>query len=61
MKTIERVETIQDFKKFLSANCDELLQRAVNIEELPADDDWIQDNEWDKIYKQATESIILTK
>ena len=51
MKTIERDEIIQDFKKFLSVNRDELLQRAVNIEELPADDECIQDNDWDEIYK----------
>ena len=56
MQMIERVEIIRDFKKFLSVNRDELLQRAVNIEELPADDDWIQDNDWDEIYKQEVES-----
>ena len=58
MQTIKRDEIIQDFKKFLSVNRDELLQRAVNIEELPADDDWIQDNDWDEIYKQEVESTV---
>ena len=56
MQMIESVEIIRDFKKLLSANCDELLQRAVNIEEIPVDDDWIQDNDWDEIYKQEVES-----
>ena len=56
MQTIERDELIHEFKKFLSENHDELLQRAVNIEELPADDDWIQDDDWDEIYKQEVES-----
>lgn len=51
MKTIKRDEIIQGFKKFLSVNRDELLQRAVNIEELHADDECIQDNDWDEIYK----------
>lgn len=51
MKTIKRDEIIQGFKKFLSVNRDELLQRAVNIEELHADDECIQDNVWDEIYK----------
>ena len=32
-----------------------LYNRAVNIEELP-DDDWIQDKEWDEVYKQEVES-----
>lgn len=45
MQTIERDEIIQDFKKFLSVNRDKLLQRSVNIEEVPTDD------EWDEIYK----------
>ena len=32
--------------------CDsKLLTKAVRIEDLPADDEWIQDEEWDKIYK----------
>lgn len=56
MKTIERTELIKDFKKFLDVNRDELFQRAVNIEELPDDDDWIQDKEWDEVYKQEVES-----
>lgn len=55
MKIIDRDELIQDFKKFLNVNRDELLQTAVDIENLPADDDWILDNNWDEIYKQEVE------
>lgn len=56
MQTIERDEIIQEFRDFLRVNHDELLQRAVNIEELPIDDEWIQDDDWDEIYKQEVES-----
>lgn len=47
-----KVETIQDFKKFLSHNRDKLLEHAIKVEELPADDEWIQDDTWDEIYEQ---------
>ena len=49
---MEKVETIQDFKRFLSANRDKLLEHSVRAEELPPEDEWIQDDEWDMIYKQ---------
>lgn len=45
MKTIE---SIKDFKEFLKTNHDKLLDKAVRIEDLPIDDEWIQDNIWDK-------------
>jgi hypothetical protein len=50
--TMEKIETVQDFKRFLNDNRDKLLERTVRIEELPPEDEWIQDDEWDEIYKQ---------
>lgn len=50
--TMEKIETVQDFKRFLNDNHDKLLERTVRIEELPPEDEWIQDDEWDEIYKQ---------
>ena len=50
--TMENIETVQDFKRFLNDNRDNLLERTVRIEELPPEDEWIQDDEWDEIYKQ---------
>ena len=29
-----------------------LYKRAVKIEDLPPDDDWIQDDVWDEVYQQ---------
>lgn len=49
---MDRIETVEDFKKFLSSNREKLLNLAVNIKDLPSDDDWIQDDEWDEVYKQ---------
>ena len=49
---MDRVEHIRDFKSFLNSNRDKLIDMAVSIENLPADDDWIQDGEWDEIYEK---------
>ena len=39
-------------RDFLNNNRDKLMDMAVSIENLPADDDWIQDGEWDEIYEK---------
>lgn len=49
---MDRVEHIRDFKSFLNNNRDKLMDMAASIENLPADDDWIQDGEWDEIYEK---------
>ena len=49
---MDRVEHIRDFKSFLNNNRDKLMDMTVSIENLPADDDWIQDREWDEIYEK---------
>lgn len=48
----ERNEVIKDFKVFLDKNRDKIADSIVTIKDLPPDDPWIQDNEWDKIYEQ---------
>lgn len=49
---MEKIETIQDINNFIRTNREKLLERAIDIKDLPMDDDWIQDDEWDEIYKQ---------
>ena len=49
---MKKIEAVQQFKRFLDSNRDKLLERAIKVEELPPDDEWIQDNSWDEIYKQ---------
>ena len=49
---MDRVEHIRECKSFLNNNRDKLMDMAVSIENLPADDDWIQDGEWDEIYEK---------
>ena len=48
----KHIETIKDFKRFLSNNREKLLDISVDIKDLPPDDDWIQEDEWNEIYKQ---------
>ena len=49
---MDRTELIKDFKCFLSANREKLRDVTVAIKDLPTDDVWIQDDEWDEIYRQ---------
>ena len=49
---MKKIETVQQFKRFLDSKRDKLLERAIKVEELPPDDEWIQDNSWDEVYKQ---------
>ena len=49
---MDRTETISEFKEFLTNNREKLLDFVVPIEELPEDNEWLQDNEWDDIYMQ---------
>lgn len=49
---MKKIETVQQFKRFLDSNRDKLFERAIKVEELPPDDEWIQDNSWDEVYKQ---------
>ena len=54
---MDRAETIKDFKSFISANREKLQDVVVGIKDLPADDDWLQDDEWDVIYKQGEKNM----
>ena len=49
---MKKIETAQDFKLFLRDNGDKLLEHAIRIEDLPSDDEWIQDDVWDEIYEK---------
>ena len=49
---MEKTNTVEDFKRFFKENREKILEHSVRIEDLPADDEWLQDDEWDEIYKQ---------
>ena len=49
---MDRTEIIKDFKCFLSANREKLRDVTIAIKDLPSDDEWICDDEWEEIYKK---------
>ena len=48
MTDSEKIKKINDIIK----NHENLYKKAVKIEDLPPDDDWIQDDVWDEVYQQ---------
>lgn len=50
-----KIENAQDFKKYIEDNRNELYKNTVRIEEIPPDDDWLQENEWDEIYRREVQ------
>lgn len=48
--TMNKIENVQDFKKFLKKNRDKLLEKAINIEDIPNDDEWVNEVSWDEMY-----------
>lgn len=49
---MKKNETFDDFRNFLKDNRQRVLKNAVSIENLPADNEWIMDDEWDEIYNR---------
>ena len=49
---MSEIRSVQDYKDFLKENRELMHKNAVRIEDLPPDDDWILDDEWDEIYEQ---------
>lgn len=48
-----KIETVEDYKYFLKENRDKLLEKTVKIENLPSDDEWVNDSSWDKVYARG--------
>lgn len=48
---MDYIRSVEDFKRFLAANRDEILAQTISLEDLPEDDEWAQDDEWDEIYE----------
>jgi hypothetical protein len=50
---MEAIKDINDFKHFLKMNRDKLYAVAENADDISLDDEWMQENQWDEIYKQG--------
>lgn len=49
---MKKIETVEEFKRFLNTNRDKIISHAIKVEELPPDDEWIKDDSWDEIYEK---------
>lgn len=50
---MDRTKEVNDFKKFLNEHRDEVRKNTIKLKDLPKDDQWIQDDAWDQIYRQT--------
>ena len=53
---MEKIETIDDFRQFVEKNRDLIREKSVEVSDLPEDDDWINDDEWDVIYEREVKA-----
>lgn len=47
-----RMEMIRDFRAFLAENREKIIGNSVKVDELPENDDWLSDDEWDEVYRK---------
>lgn len=50
---MEAIKEISDFKRFLQTNRDKIYANAENADDISVDDEWMQEDQWDEIYKQG--------
>lgn len=50
---MEAVKSVNDFKRFLEMNREKMYADAENAAEISVEDEWMQENQWDEIYKQG--------
>lgn len=50
---MKAVKSINDFKHFLEINREQIYAHAENAADISVDDEWMQENQWDEIYKQG--------
>lgn len=50
---MEAVKSVNDFKGFLEMNREKMYADAENADDISVDDEWMQENQWDEIYKQG--------
>ncbi|CCY58466.1 putative uncharacterized protein [Clostridium sp. CAG:632] len=50
---MEAIKDVNDFKRFLELNRNKLYSNAEDADDITLDDEWMQENQWDEIYKQG--------
>lgn len=54
---METVKSVNDFRRFMELNRDKLYANAENADDITLDDEWMQDDQWDEIYKLEEKDI----
>lgn len=54
---MEDIKNIQDFKMFLKLNRDKICKKIVNASDISSQDEWMQEDQWDDIYKEEEKKI----
>ncbi len=49
---MESIKTVEDFKKFIKDNHDMIYANVISADDITLDDEWMQDNKWDEIYRK---------
>ena len=49
---MEPIRTIEDFKTFLAKNKELIHNNAIDADDIPLDDEWMQEDEWEEDYKR---------
>ena len=50
---MKMVKEINDFKRCIELNRDRLYASAEKADDIALDDEWMQEDQWDEIYKQG--------
>lgn len=48
---MEPIRSLEDFKAFVSKNKELIRNNTTNADDIPIDDEWMQEDEWDEDYK----------
>lgn len=48
--TITKPNVIDKLRQYLDINRESIYSNAINAEDIPADDEWMQEDIWDKIH-----------
>ena len=50
---MKKIKNTEDFKKFLRDYEPEIRKKTVRLQDLVEDDEWVKENEWEKLYNQT--------
>ena len=50
---MKKIKNTEDFKKFLRDYEPEIMKKTVRLQDLVEDDEWVKENEWDKLYNRT--------